>query len=308
MRKISRRNFIQRSAAATLAAQPLFASAKALDTKKLLLVGTQTSGTSKGIYAYTFDSATGDLTQTGLAAETQNPTFLALAPNGKTLIAANELDDIGAVSSFTLDRATAKLTKVNQESAKGGGTCHVSVDHTGHSAFAANYGGGSAVSFMLSPAGQLSPAVSFFQYTGKGPKPQQNSAHAHRVTVSPDNRFLLVNDLGLDMIHIYHLDAATATPHAARVEVCSRCRPPCPPLPPQRQTRLLRQRVRLNGQRTRLECRPGHTGDPPDSLLPARRSHWPLRPLRHRHRQASPLRLRRQPSRRLHGELHHLTN
>jgi 6-phosphogluconolactonase len=33
--------------------------------------------------------------------------------------------------------------------------------------------------------------------------------------VSPDNRFLLVNDLGLDAIHIYQLDAATAklTPH-----------------------------------------------------------------------------------------------
>src|ERR1700734_3995599 len=46
MRKISRRNFIQSSAAATLAAQPLFASAKRMDTKKLLLVGTQTSGTS----------------------------------------------------------------------------------------------------------------------------------------------------------------------------------------------------------------------------------------------------------------------
>ncbi|HWW23232.1 MAG TPA: lactonase family protein [Edaphobacter sp.] len=215
MRKISRRNFIRRSAAATLAAQPLFASAKGMDMKKLLLVGTQTTGTSKGIYSYAFDSTTGELTQTGLAAEAENPTFLALAPNGKTLIAANELDHIGAVTSFTLDRATSKLTKVNQESAKGGGTCHVSVDHTGRAAFAANYGGGSSVSFQLSTTGQLSPAVSFFQYTGKGPRPQQNSAHAHRVTVSPDNRFLLVNDLGLDMIHIYRLDAATAklTPH-----------------------------------------------------------------------------------------------
>ena len=210
MRKISRRNFIQRSAAATLGAQPLFASAKALETKKLLLVGTQTSGTSKGIYAYAFDSATGELTQTGLAAETENPTFLALAPNGKTLIAANELDHIGAVSSFILDRNGSILTKINQVSAKGGGTCHVSVDHTGRAAFAANYGGGSAVSFTLSPKGQLSPAVSFFQYTGNGLKPQQNGPHAHRVTISPDNRFLLVNDLGLDMIHIYRLDASTA--------------------------------------------------------------------------------------------------
>ncbi|HMH13332.1 MAG TPA: lactonase family protein [Edaphobacter sp.] len=215
MRKISRRNFIQSSAAATIAAQPLFAAAKGMDTKKLLLVGTQTSGTSKGIYACAFDPTTGELTQTGLAAEAENPTFLALAPNGKNLFAANELDNIGAVSSFTLDRNASKLTKINQVSAKGGGTTHVSVDHTGRSVFAANYGGGSAASFAADSSGRLSPVVSFFQYSGKGPKPQQNGPHAHRVTVSPDNRFLLVNDLGLDMIHIYRLDAATAklTPH-----------------------------------------------------------------------------------------------
>jgi 6-phosphogluconolactonase len=57
----------------------------------------------------------------------------------------------------------------------------------------------------------LSPAVSFFQYSGQGPdKERQKGPHAHRVTVSPDNRFLLVNDLGLDAIHVYRLDAGTA--------------------------------------------------------------------------------------------------
>ncbi len=215
MRKISRRGFIQGSAAASFVAHPWSAMAKGLDTKRLLLVGTQTSGTSKGIYAYTFDAATGDLTQTGLAVEANSPTFLALAPDRKTLFAANELDQYegkkgGAVSSFTLDRKTSKLTKVNEVAALGGGTCHVSVDHTGRSAFAANYGGGSAASFSVDGSGHLSPAVSFFQYTGHGPLKEQAGPRAHRVTVSPDNRFLLINDLGLDAIHIYHLDAATA--------------------------------------------------------------------------------------------------
>ncbi len=183
---------------------------------ELLLVGTQTAGTSKGIYAYSFDSSTGELKQTGLAAAADNPTFLVLAPDGRTLIAANELDhyegkNSGAVSSYTLDRTAAKLTKVNEVATGGGGTCHVAVDHTGRCAFGANYGGGSATSFAMGKDGQLSPAVSFEQYTGHGPnKDRQAQPHAHRVTVSPENRFLLVNDLGLDKIHIYRLDAATA--------------------------------------------------------------------------------------------------
>lgn len=216
MKQINRRRFILGSAALSMVGRQGFALAQGVGGGQLLLVGTQTSGASKGIYAYSFDGAAGELKQVGLAAEADNPTFLALGPNGRTVLVANELDTYegksgGAVSSYTLDRASARLTKVNEVAAQGGGTCHVAFDHTGRSAFAANYGGGSAASFSVSADGRLSPAVSFLQYTGSGPDAQrQKGPHAHRVTVSPDNRFLLVNDLGLDVIHVYKLDAGTA--------------------------------------------------------------------------------------------------
>jgi 6-phosphogluconolactonase len=168
------------------------------------------------VYSYSFDSAAGELRLLGLAAEAENPTFLALAPNGRTVLVANELDTYegkssGAVSTYTLDRSRARLTKVNEVASRGGGPCHVAFDYTGRAAFAANYGGGSAASFAVGADGRLSSAISFFQYIGHGPdQDRQKAPHAHRVTVSPDNRFLLVNDLGLDAIHIYRLDAATA--------------------------------------------------------------------------------------------------
>lgn len=216
MRQISRRGFLYGSAALSIATRPWFAQAKPYAGTGLLLVGTQTAETSKGIYAYTFDAATGDLKQIGLAAEADNPTFLALSPRRDLVFVANELDQhdgkaSGAVSSYTLDRKNARLIKINEVASLGGATCHVAVDHTGRSVFAANYSGGSAASFSVSDDGHLSPAVSFEQYTGHGPDPdRQQAPHAHRVTVSPDNRFLLVNDLGLDEIHIYRLDADTA--------------------------------------------------------------------------------------------------
>ena len=219
MRMMSRRGFLQGTSAAVLASHSLAGIAKA-SSEQRLFVGTQTSVTSKGIYAYSFDSATGELKQTGLAAEAEMPTFLALSPDREVLFAANEINQFegkksGAISSFAVNRQTATLTKINQVSAGGPGTCHVSVDHTGRCAFAANYGGGSAASFSVDKAGKLSDAVSFFQYTGSGPKPQQKGPRGHRVTVSPDNKYLFVNDLGLDEIHVYGLDAATAklTPH-----------------------------------------------------------------------------------------------
>jgi 6-phosphogluconolactonase len=212
VQQITRRGFIVGSAALSVAGRAGLAEAK--DGEKLLLVGTQTSGTSKGIYAYSFESATGELKERGLAAEAENPTFLVLGPNGKTVFVANELDHYqggGAVSSYVLNRKSARLAKVSEIASLGGGTCHVAVSRMGQSAFAANYGGGSAASFAVGVQGELSPAVSFFQYTGQGPnKERQEAPHAHRVTVSPNNRFLLVNDLGLDVIHIYRLDAGTA--------------------------------------------------------------------------------------------------
>ena len=216
LKQISRRGFIFGSAAFSVAARRGFALAKGSGAGRILLVGTQTSGTSKGIYSYSFDPNIGELGVPGLAAEADNPTFLALAPNGRTVLVANELDKYegksgGAVSSYSLDRPNVRLTKINEVASQGAGTCHVAFDHTGRSAFAANYGGGSAASFSVGEDGRLSDAVSFFQYTGSGPDPvRQKRPHAHRVTVSPDNRFLLVNDLGLDSIHIYRLDAGTA--------------------------------------------------------------------------------------------------
>ena len=215
MKRITRRGFIFGSAAMSMVGRRRSAFAQGAAGGRLLLVGTQTSTTSKGIYAYSFEAATGELKERGLAAEADNPTFLALAPNGKTVLVAYELDSYdgkssGAVSTYTLDRTAGRLTKVNEIASLGGGTCHVAFDHTGRSAFAANYGGGSAASFSVGADGRLSPDVSFLQYSGHGPDPKRQAGpHAHRVTVSPDNRFLLVNDLGLDAIHVYRLDAGT---------------------------------------------------------------------------------------------------
>lgn len=216
MTAVSRRTFIQQAAALSLGAHPLAALAASPDASELLLVGTQKSGSSKGIYAYRFDASAGNLQPLGLAGETDSPTFLAIAPNGKTVFAINEVETYrgrpgGSLCSFAFDAATAKLTLLNTVSSRGAGPCHIAVDHTGRCVFVANYSGGSIASYRVTAGGQLGEAVSFFQYAGSGPdKTNQTSPHAHRVTVSPDNRFLLVNDLGLDLIHIYRLDAATA--------------------------------------------------------------------------------------------------
>jgi 6-phosphogluconolactonase len=220
MMKINRRRFLTSAAVAPLAARAWVAEA-ATPARTLMFAGTQTKETSKGIYAYEWDAAKGSLNPPGLAAETPTPSFLALAPNGKCLYAVNELDEYegkqsGSISAYSIDRGAAKLNLLNVVASTGSGPCHLSIDKTGRALFAANYDGGSAASFRIAADGRLSAAVSQFHYQGHGPdKDRQEAPHAHRATVSPDNRFVLINDLGLDCIHIYNLNAATAvlTPH-----------------------------------------------------------------------------------------------
>jgi 6-phosphogluconolactonase len=183
----------------------------------IMYVGTYTKAPSKGIYAYRFQSATGEVTPlgaAGLAAETENPSFLAVHPNQRFLYAVNEVSryegkDAGSVSAFAIDRATGTLTLLNRVSSRGGGACHLSLDRSGKWLFVANYGGGSVAAFPVHDDGTLGEASAFFQHEGKSVNAaRQSGPHAHETVVSPDNRFVLAADLGLDKVFTYRLDPA----------------------------------------------------------------------------------------------------
>jgi 6-phosphogluconolactonase len=179
----------------------------------LLYAGTYTTKqNSKGIYAFRFDSTTGKLTPAGLAATTTDPSFVAVHPNGKYLYAVNELADFngfkaGAVSSFAIDAKTGTLTPLNQVSTHSPGPCFVSLDKTGKYVLVANYDGGSLATFTVQDDGSLSLVAGFVQHSGSSlDKLRQEGPHAHWIGTSPDNRFALAADLGLDDILVYHFD------------------------------------------------------------------------------------------------------
>ena len=191
-------------------------------TNYFIYVGTYTQegSESKGIYAYRFDSATARLVPIGLAAESTNPSFLVVHPNHHFLYAVNEVSNYqgeksGAVSAFAIDRATGKLTLLNQVATRGGDPCYISFDKTGKYVLVANYAGGSVAIFPVMDDGRLGEASAFIQHSGHGTNPQRQEApHAHSVDLSPDNRFALVDDLGLDETLIYRFDSTKGSPAA----------------------------------------------------------------------------------------------
>jgi len=199
----------------------------------LVYIGTYTTKQdSKGIYTHRFDVGTGKFSEIGLAAESTDPSFLAVHPSGKYLYAVNEVGDFngqksGALSAFAIDHKTAKLTLLNQVSTHGAGPCYVSLDSTGRWVLVANYDGGSVGTFEVQGDGSLSLIKGFVQHSGSSvDKERQEGPHAHWIGVSPDNRFALAVDLGLDDILVYKLDPARGsltpnTPPFAQVKLGS---------------------------------------------------------------------------------------
>lgn len=186
-----------------------------------VFVGTYTDKGAQGIYAYRFDTAAGKLTPIGVAAHTDNPSFLTISKDHKYLYAVNENPDIkgpykGGVSAYSIDPKTAKLTLINRVPSKGNAPCYLSLDHTGRMLMVANYYSGTVTAYPIQANGGIGASTFFVELKGSGPdKDRQDMAHAHETKVSPDNRFVIVPDLGSDKLWIYSIDPAVAQLHPA---------------------------------------------------------------------------------------------
>lgn len=179
-----------------------------------IYVGTYTSGDSKGIYRLGLDLATGTLTPEGEPAETVNPSFLALHPNGRFLYAVNETGDTppemtGTVSAFAVDAVSGALALLNTQPSRGAAPCHLSLDKEGRHVLVANYFSGTIVVLPIAKDGKLGPASAFVQHAGRGPRTdRQEGPHAHWIGLDPPNRFALATDLGADKVFVYQYDGA----------------------------------------------------------------------------------------------------
>jgi 6-phosphogluconolactonase len=178
--------------------------------KQYMLVGTYTSGKSKGIYVFEFNG--NDKTATLVDSITaSNPSFLAVSPDQKYVYAVNENDASsggGKVTAYSFNKDNGDITELNKQQTLGDHPCYVTVDKTGKWVIAGNYSGGSISILQTNADGSLASKVNVVQHQGHGiDSSRQTSPHVHATVLSPDNNFLFVPDLGIDKIMAYRFDA-----------------------------------------------------------------------------------------------------
>jgi 6-phosphogluconolactonase len=187
---------------------------EAATTTDMLWIGTYTrkeghvNGLAAGIYgmATAGDSLVEVSTKTGIV----NPSYLCLSPNQRYLYAVSELgpdvDSTGYVYSYQV--AGDSLVFLNRQPTFSFAPCYVSVHPSGKWLYVANYVGGVIVRYPLAADGTIATGQPL-TLSGQGPSPRQDSSHPHSACVSPDGKWVMVADLGTDIVHTYAAEGPT---------------------------------------------------------------------------------------------------
>ncbi|KUL37241.1 6-phosphogluconolactonase [Streptomyces sp. NRRL F-4489] len=209
---VGRRRFVAAAGAVAAGAAGVAAGPAGARRERRLFLGTYTSrpGGGSGIGLAGYDPATGALTARGVVAGVADPSYLALAPDRRTLYAVDERTD-GAVTAVALPRGGDPVV-LGSRSTGGDGPCHLSVHPGGRWLLSANYVSGSVAVHPIDPAtGALGPRTDLVAHAFPPPGPGQTGPHAHQITTAPDSRHVLAVDLGNDTVYTYRLDRRAGT-------------------------------------------------------------------------------------------------
>ena len=173
--------------------------------------GTMLPAKGKGIYKCEFDCKTGKFLKIEVAAQVENPSFLAVSSDKRILYAVNETKTFngaqtGAVSAFCVEQETGNLTLINQMPTGGTDPCHILLDRD-CGLYVSNYSSGSLSFFALREDGGMKEQLQHLQNRGHSVHPQRQAGpHVHSTLLSVNGKYLLEMDLGADEISSYTIE------------------------------------------------------------------------------------------------------
>ncbi|KAI9739303.1 MAG: hypothetical protein M1834_007516 [Cirrosporium novae-zelandiae] len=145
-----------------------------------------------------------------------SPSWLTLDKKNNVLYCADEglsTPGIGSLTSLSVSQS-GYLTKLDHAMSNNGGVSSVVYGgrgKNGSQALAlAHYGGSALTTWELTPTGTLSLLQNItFNLTTPGPNSAQTAPHPHQAILDPTGQYVLVPDLGADLVRIFCIDPET---------------------------------------------------------------------------------------------------
>lgn len=184
--------------------------------QQLLFVSAFSPGDEGAIHSYLLDLDSGQLAPTHRTTDIEQPFYMVLSPCQRFLFVNHSPGTFGGsdheqMAAYQRDGQRGELELINRQSTQGTATCYCDIDATGRTLVIANYTSGSVAAFPISVSGQIDAISSLIEHHGSSvDSGRQTGPHAHCTLISPDNRFVLSADLGLDQILVYRLQAASS--------------------------------------------------------------------------------------------------
>ena len=152
-----------------------------------------------GIYRYSI-SENGAIAEQGFTPLAEC-NFICFSPDRKFMYATTNPAETGGGAAAYKILPDGSLEFLNSLSSRGKAACYLTCSPDGKFLYCANYSTGNVAEFAIAADGSLEKLTQLIQHTGSGPrKDRQESAHTHCTVVTPDGKFLCVNDLGIAII------------------------------------------------------------------------------------------------------------
>jgi 6-phosphogluconolactonase len=171
-----------------------------------LYTGSYTKDTKDGIYIFKINVPSGQTSLVEVIKDIENPSYLTISKDGRFLYAVSEMasDHKGMIYAYQLDPQTGKAQLLNKKESRGEAPCYIAISENRKWITVGNYSGGNLITYAIDKDGKLTDQYQLVHHDGKSINPKrQEKPHVHSTVFTPDNKYLLVPDLGTDKVMIY---------------------------------------------------------------------------------------------------------
>lgn len=182
-----------------------------------ILLGTYTRRVSDGIYSVDLNKTSKTIDNLTLVAEVGSPTYLDTIQDKNIIITIVNENEQGGIASL-VKQEDGSYKRQSVMLADGASPAYVKYDESRNFVYTSNYHKGEAAVYSVDPQGNLD-LLDTVRHSGSSTHENQQSPHVHYSDLTPDEKYLVVCDLGTDELYTYEVSDAGKLEEISRLTV-----------------------------------------------------------------------------------------